>query len=88
MTMPPGPGGPPCVDEANSLLAPGPAMLLTGNNGELGVITIRTPTGTTTVQLPKADVIAWGKVICELGESMRSGPQLLIARPPSGLLRP
>lgn len=89
MTMPPGPGEmPPVVDEGNALLAPGPATLTTGMNGSMGLITIRTPTTTLTVQLPKADVLSWGTMIVELGDSMEGGSALLIATPGTRLILP
>jgi hypothetical protein len=80
---------PPPVDEANPLLAPGPAMLITGASSTgAGIITIRTPTTTLTVQLPRAQVLAWGKMITELGEGM-GGSGLLAAVPVMpGLIRP
>jgi hypothetical protein len=81
-------GLPPVIDLANTLLAPGTAHLLTGINGQLGVITIRTSTATVTVQLPKADVLAWAGLLKELGDSMTAGSGLLVATTPSVLLRP
>jgi len=79
---------PPVVDLANDLLAPGPAYLATGINGTMGVITIRTSTATLTVQLPKADVLAWAGLIRELGDSLGSGSGLIAATPSSVLIRP
>jgi hypothetical protein len=88
MPVTPDAGLPAPVDLANDLLAAGPAYLLTGMNGTMGVITIRTPTTTLTVQLPKADVLAWGRMVLELGESMDAGSSLLIASPGNALFRP
>jgi hypothetical protein len=84
------PEAPEPVDRANTLLEPCSAHLLTGMNGTLGLITIRTPTTTLTVQLPKADILAWGLMIMELGDSMPEGSSLLVATPASAvtLLRP
>jgi len=87
---------PALVDTANGLLAPGEAHLLTGvyspdaaaaGAPDTGIITIRTPTTTLTIQLPKAQVLAWGKMITEMGESMRGGSVLLVATPGT-LIRP
>jgi hypothetical protein len=86
MTMPPAVMPDP-VDVANTLLAPGPATLTTGINGQMGLITIRTPTTTLTVQLPKADMLSWGKMITELGEQMTGGSPLLVAAPGTVLMR-
>jgi hypothetical protein len=83
-SLDPGAPLPPCVDEANTLLAPGPAALNTGRNGALGLFTIRTPTTTLTVQLPKADLLAWAAMLKELGDSMEDGSSLLAA--PRGLV--
>lgn len=85
----PDPALPCVVDPANDLLAAGgAASLLTGMNGpDIGIITIRTPTTTLTIQLPKAQVLAWGKMITEMGESMRGGSVLLVATPGT-LIRP
>ena len=81
----------PCVvDPANSFLSmpPGPAELLTGMEGvAVGVLTIRTPTTTLTVKLPKNQVLAWGKMITELGEELE-GSGLLVATRKNTLLRP
>ena len=88
MPSTPGAGLPPVVDEANTHLAAGPASLYTGMNATMGVLTIRTPTTTLTVQLPKADILAWGRMIIELGESMEGGSALLAASPRNVLLRP
>jgi hypothetical protein len=89
MSMPAAPdaGLPPVVDEANTLLAPGPAQLFTGVSGALGVLTVRTPTTTLTLQLPKADILAWAGLIRELGDSL-GGSGLLVATPANALLRP
>ena len=86
--MMPEPVLPAVVDLANDLLAPGPAQCYTGLNGEMGVLTFRTPTTTLTIQLPKADIIAWGKMIVSLGESMQGGSALLVATPRTGLIHP
>ncbi len=88
MPMTPDAGLPPVVDEANTHLAAGPSSLYTGMNGTMGVLTIRTSTATVTVQLPKADVLAWGRMVLELGESMDSGSALLVASPHNTLFRP
>jgi hypothetical protein len=81
----------PCiVDAANSLLSmpPGPAELLTGTEGPVvGVLTIRTPTTTLTVKLPREQVLAWGQMITELGQELE-GSRLLVATPRNTLLRP
>jgi hypothetical protein len=90
MTMPvtPDAGFPAPVDEANALLAPGPCTMATAVHGDLGVLTFRTPTTTLTLQLPKADILAWARLIRELGDSMAGGSGLLVARPSGVLLRP
>jgi hypothetical protein len=86
MTMPLAPGTAPApVDLANALLQPGPAQMSTAVNGALGVLTFRTPTTTLTIQLPKADLLAWAGLIRELGDSLGGG-SLLIARPGSVVL--
>jgi hypothetical protein len=89
VTMPAAPdaGLPPPVDAANTLLAPGPATMCTAVNGALGVLTFRTPTTTLTIQLPKADILAWAGLIRELGDSL-GGSGLLVATPANVLLRP
>jgi len=85
----PDPALPCVVDPANDLLAAGgAATLLTGmNEHEVGIITIRTPTTTLTVQLPRGQVLAWGAMITELGEEL-GGSGLLVATRKSALLRP
>ena len=85
----PDPALPCVVDPANDLLASGgAASLLTGMNGpDIGIITIRTPTTTLTVQLPRGQVLAWGAMITELGEEL-GGSGLLVATRKSALLRP
>jgi hypothetical protein len=89
MTMPitPDAGMPAPVDLANTLLQPGPAVMCTGVNGALGVLTFRTPTTTLTIQLPKADILAWAGLIKDLGDSL-GGSGLLVATPANVLLRP
>jgi hypothetical protein len=88
MPMTPDAGLPPPVDMANDLLAPGPAQLLTAFNGPAtGVITIRTPTTTCTVQLPKSQVLAWAGLLKELGDELE-GSGLLVASPRNTLFRP
>jgi hypothetical protein len=86
----PASGMPDPVDVSNGLLAPSPAHLLTAVKDDegLGLITIRTPTTTLTVHLPKADVLAWGHIIIELGDSMTEGSALLVATPNTMLIRP
>jgi hypothetical protein len=81
-------GLPPPVDEGNALLAPGPATMATAVNGALGVLTFRTTTATLTIQLPKADLLAWAGLIRELGDSMDTGSALLVASRSNVLLRP
>jgi hypothetical protein len=89
MTMPPRPGDLlAAVDEANTLLAAGPATMVTGRNGPLGLFTIRTPTTTLTIQLPRADILAWAGLLRELGDSMEDRSPLLVASPNTVLLRP
>jgi hypothetical protein len=90
MTMPPRPGElMPAVDEANTLLAPGPATMVTGRNGPMGLFTIRTTTATLTIQLPRADILAWAGLLKELGDSMEDSSPLLVAGPGAvQLLRP
>jgi hypothetical protein len=89
------PDMPALVDTANEWLAPGPASLSVGIRSpdagthapDTGILTIRTSTATLTVQLPREQVLAWGRMITELGDSMRGGSVLLVATPGT-LLRP
>lgn len=76
------------VDVANTLLAPGPATMVIGRHGNMGLFTIRTPTTTLTIQLPKADILAWAMLLRELGDSMEGGSPLLVASPNTKLILP
>lgn len=78
MSQPP-PGAPVnLLDTGNPLLAQGPARLDTGTvwqpggGGQVGVITVRTPSSTQTVFLSPGDVKTWAKIIAALAESMSS----------------
>jgi hypothetical protein len=72
---------PPLTDPGNILLARVPCNLVTGKipvpDGELGVLTIRTPDITFTVLLTKAEVIQWADTLALLRDVL-SGSGLVI----------
>ena len=98
MMPPPGngfpgqPQQPPIVDPGNTLLTQTPAQLVTGfvqtPNGQLSVLTIRTPTTTLTVMLNGQDIKTWAKALGVMA-SNSSGNGLVTGKPgPLGQFNP
>jgi len=73
MTTPP----PPLYDTGNTMIAPVPVQLHTGDisgpAGKLGVVTIRTATTTLTVFLQPGELREWSQMLAGLADSMASG---------------